>query len=77
MLNFHFGKMIASDRTRAQKARAALKKAVEKGERRTRRWPRRRSSWCSDSRATGELSSKRGRETAVTTAASMVLIHRR
>ena len=33
MLNFHFGKMIASDRSRAQKARAHLKKAVEKPDR--------------------------------------------
>ncbi len=33
MLNFHFGKMMASDRTRAQKALPHLKKAVEKGER--------------------------------------------
>ncbi len=31
MLNFHFGKMIANDRTRAQKARPYLDKAVEKG----------------------------------------------
>jgi cellulose synthase operon protein C len=33
MLNFHFGKMIASDHTRAHKALPHLKKAVEKGER--------------------------------------------
>ena len=33
MLNFHFGKMIASDRSRAQKARTHLKKAVEKRDR--------------------------------------------
>ncbi len=33
MLNFHMGKMIASDRSRSQKARTYLKKAVEKPER--------------------------------------------
>ena len=33
MLNFHFGKMIAADRTRAQKGIPYLKKAVERGER--------------------------------------------
>jgi tetratricopeptide (TPR) repeat protein len=33
MLNFHFGKMIASDRSRAQKAKNHLKKAVEKPDR--------------------------------------------
>ncbi len=33
MLNFHFGKMIANDRARAQKAVPHLKKAAEKGER--------------------------------------------
>ena len=33
MLNFHFGKMIANDRSRAQKARNHLKKAVEKPDR--------------------------------------------
>ncbi len=32
MLNFHFGKMIASDRARARKAVPHLKKAAEKGE---------------------------------------------
>jgi tetratricopeptide (TPR) repeat protein len=33
MLNFHFGRMIAADRSRAQKARGHLKKAVEKSDR--------------------------------------------
>ncbi len=33
MLNFHFGKMIASDHTRAPKARTHLKKAIEKSDR--------------------------------------------
>jgi len=33
MLNFHMGKMIASDRSRSQKARTYLKKAVEKPDR--------------------------------------------
>jgi tetratricopeptide (TPR) repeat protein len=33
MLNFHFGRMIAADRGRAQKARTHLKKAVEKSDR--------------------------------------------
>jgi cellulose synthase operon protein C len=33
MLNFHFGRMIAADRGRAQKARTHLQKAVEKSDR--------------------------------------------
>jgi hypothetical protein len=33
MLNFHFGKMIASDQSRAGKARPYLKKALDAGDR--------------------------------------------